>query len=199
MSILETISSLNQEATAARALTENANHKNLDKASRRLTHQNLDASSDRGLEETQDYEKLLPEYSSEAAMQAFKQEDSNDNVSPMDDNKNVVLEATQNKESQNESDEQRPKVGEKPEKKAEVSEKTDKKESRPEKRSEHSKKAEEAARQKEEKLVKEKEIEMETIKANAEKSSKPKLDMLIDGMRFCFHIELIQIIDNKRL
>ncbi|KAM9330362.1 biorientation of chromosomes in cell division protein 1-like 1 [Gastrophryne carolinensis] len=187
MSILETISSLNQEATAARALTENANHKNPEKVSRRLAQQNVDASSDkdRALEEMQDYEKLLSEISYESTEQAFKQEDISDSFPPLDDYTHLVSEAVavlQSKESQNDSDEQRLKAVEKPEKKDEMSEKTekkeDKKETRTEKRSEHTKKPEEVSRQKDEKLIKEKEVEPESTKHNNEKNKQQKPDII---------------------
>ncbi|XP_018429203.1 PREDICTED: biorientation of chromosomes in cell division protein 1-like 1 [Nanorana parkeri] len=180
MSILETISSLNQEATAARALTENSNHKNFEKVSRRLTQQSIDASleKDRPSEDIQDNEKPVPEIPSESVEQAVKQEDTNDILPPVEDIKNYVSEmvaCTQSKDSVNDFDEQWPKAAEKAERKNEtlekVEKKDEKKEIKTEKKNEHVRKTDEATRQKEEKSVKEKDSDAESVKHNAEKSS----------------------------
>ncbi|KAM5194739.1 biorientation of chromosomes in cell division protein 1-like 1 [Mantella aurantiaca] len=185
MSILETISSLNQEATAARALTENTNHKNIDKVSRRLTQQNVDTvlEKERPPEEIQDNEKPVLETPIESIEQVVKLEDAVDILPPVEDNKNPVNEiigSTQSKDNVNDVDEQRPKAAEKVEKKNEVvvekvEKKEEKKETKAEKKTEHVRKTEEATKQKEEKLVKEKEADTESVKHNTEKSSsKPK-------------------------
>lgn len=178
MSILETISSLNQEATAARALTENANHKNTEKVSRRLAQQNVDPSleKERPPEETQDNEKPVPEIPSDGVEQV-KQEDATDILPPVEENKNVVSEiigSSQSKDIVNDIDEQRPKAAEKAEKKNEVIEKVEKKDDKKEtktEKNEHVRKSDEATRQKEEKSVKEKEGDAESVKYINEKSS----------------------------
>ncbi|XP_075714324.1 biorientation of chromosomes in cell division protein 1-like 1 [Rhinoderma darwinii] len=180
MSILETISSLNQEATAAWALSENPNPKNADKVSRKpLPQQSIDVSTEEPLE----IDKSTSEASSESAEPLIKEEDINDISLPTEDIKNSVNEAinsTPNKDAANDIDEQRPKSAERLEKKIEVSEKSDrkeeKKEIRTEKRNEHVKRSDDSTRLKEEKSGKEKESDMEPAKlCNAEKSSgKPK-------------------------
>lgn len=192
MSILETISSLNQEATAARALTENTNHKNTEKVSRRLAQQNVDTALERERppEETPDSEKPVPEPPSESIEQVVKLEDTTDNLPPVEDNKNPVSEmicSTQSKD--NDMDEQRLKAAEKVEKKNEVvvekvEKKEEKKETKMEKKAEHVRKTEEATKQKEEKSVKEKEAEAEPVKHNIEKSSskQKQIDPVKEGM-----------------
>ncbi|XP_075050771.1 biorientation of chromosomes in cell division protein 1-like 1 [Mixophyes fleayi] len=185
MSILETISSLNQEATTAWAFTENTNHKNTDKVSRKLLPQlsvDLTAEKERGLEEMQENERPILEISNEVVKPVLKPEDINDTLPPAEDNKNSVSEATsscQSKDPPNDSDEQKSKATEKIEKKIEVSEKSErkeeKKETKAEKRNEHVKKSDDTTRQKEEKAVKEKEVESEPVKhIIIEKSSKQK-------------------------
>ncbi|XP_072262984.1 biorientation of chromosomes in cell division protein 1-like 1 [Pyxicephalus adspersus] len=180
MSILETISSLNQEATAARALTENTNQKNTEKVFRRLTQQTIDLFSekDRPPEETQDNEKTYLEIHSESVEQVVKQEDVNDYFPSGEDHSNSVGEVigyTESKDIVNDIDEQQPKTSEKPEKKAEavekVDKKDDKKETKTEKKNEHVRKTDEATRQKEEKLMKEKEGDLESLKHGIEKNS----------------------------
>lgn len=177
MSILEAISSLNQEATAARALTENSNYKNSEKLSRRLTHQNIDASveKDRPPEDTQDNEKPMPEIPSDSIEQVVKQEDANDILPSVEDLKNSVSEtlgSTQSKDNVNDLDEQRPKAAEKKNETSEKLEKKDeKKECKTEKKNEHVRKTDEATRLKEEKPVKEKDSDTESLKYYAEKSS----------------------------
>ncbi|CAN2388553.1 replication fork processing [Pristimantis euphronides] len=176
MSILETISSLNQEATAAWALSENANHKNSEKVSRKLPlQQSIDMATDEMLEN----DKPSLEVSSESAEPPVRAEDISDSIPPAEDIKNLVMEligSTQSKDAPNDTDEQRPKSVERVEKKIEVSEKPDrkeeKKETRTEKRNEHVKKSDETTRQKEEKSGKEKEGDAEPAKhSNSEKSS----------------------------
>ncbi|KAG9479706.1 hypothetical protein GDO78_011633 [Eleutherodactylus coqui] len=176
MSILETISSLNQEATAAWALSENSNHKGTDKVPRKPPPPQ---STDVFIEEALENDKPPPEISSESVEPLVKVEDINDITPPAEDIKNSVNEAissTQSKDTPNDIDEQRPKSVERVEKKIEVSEKPDrkeeKKEIRTEKRNEHVKRSDDTARQKEEKSGKEKEGDTEPAKhSNAEKSS----------------------------
>ncbi|XP_056411142.1 biorientation of chromosomes in cell division protein 1-like 1 [Hyla sarda] len=177
MSILETISSLNQEATAAWALSENSNQKSTDKVSRKPPPpQSIDVP----IEESLEIDKPTPEVPTESAEPPAKAEEINDIISPpAEDIKNSVNEAissTQSKDTANDIDEQRPKSVERAEKKIEVTEKSDrkeeKKEIRTEKRNEHVKRSDDATKQKEEKPGKEKEGDAEPAKhSNAEKSS----------------------------
>ncbi|XP_044152414.1 LOW QUALITY PROTEIN: biorientation of chromosomes in cell division protein 1-like 1 [Bufo gargarizans] len=177
MSILETISSLNQEATAAWALSENCNPKNPDKMSRKAPpQQTFEVSTEEALEN----DKPAPEGPSESSVEPLiKAEEMNDILPPAEDIKNSVNEAissTPSKDTPNDTDEQRVKSVERVEKKIEVTEKSDRKEEnkeiRTEKRNEHVKRSDGTTRQKEEKSGKEKEGDTEPAKSsNAEKSS----------------------------
>ncbi|KAM4052157.1 biorientation of chromosomes in cell division protein 1-like 1 isoform 2-T2 [Anomaloglossus baeobatrachus] len=176
MSILETISSLNQEATAAWALSENSNHRNTDKASRKPPPPQ---SNEVLTEEPLENDKHTPDVSSESAEPLIKAEDINDISLPAEDIKNAINEAisdTLSKDTPNDIDEQRPKSVERVEKKNEVNEKSDrkeeKKEIRTEKRNEHVKRSDDSSRQKEEKSAKEKEGDGDAAKYSvAEKSN----------------------------
>ncbi|KAG8591440.1 hypothetical protein GDO81_000184, partial [Engystomops pustulosus] len=176
MSILETISSLNQEATAAWALSENSNHKNIDKVSRKPPPQQ---SFDVPPEEPLENDKLIPEVPTESVEPILKAEDIIDISLPAEDIKNSVNEAiisSQIRDSPNDIDEPRAKSVERVEKKIEVTEKSDrkeeKKEIRTEKRNEHVKRSDDITRQREEKSGKEKEGDAEPTKYSiAEKSS----------------------------
>ncbi|XP_077136278.1 biorientation of chromosomes in cell division protein 1-like 1 isoform X2 [Ranitomeya variabilis] len=176
MSILETISSLNQEATAAWALSENSNLKSTDKASRKAPPSQ---SNDVFTEEALENDKPTPEVSCESVEPLVKAEDITDISLPAEDIKNAINEAisdTLGKDTPNDIDEQRPKSVERAEKKIEVNEKSDrkeeKKEIRTEKRNEHVKRSDDSTRQKEDKSGKEKEGDAEAAKySNAEKSN----------------------------
>ncbi|XP_063778950.1 biorientation of chromosomes in cell division protein 1-like 1 isoform X1 [Pseudophryne corroboree] len=187
MSILETISSLNQEATTAWAFTDSsANLKNADKVPKKLLPQpNVDVAGekDRGLEEAPENEKPIPEISNESIKPVVKTEDINDISPPTEDIKipvSEVISSTQNKDTTaNDSDEQKSKTtADKIEKKIEVSEKPErkeeKKENKAEKKNEQIKKGDDTTRQKEEKSTKEREVESEPVKHITEKSSKQK-------------------------
>ncbi|KAM8939538.1 biorientation of chromosomes in cell division protein 1-like 1 [Pelodytes ibericus] len=182
MSILETISSLNQEATAARALTETTNHKNLEKGARKLfTQHSVDASleKDRSLEDAHDAEIPIAEVSAEITEAPIKQEDVNEMPLPAEEIKSSVSEAissVESKEIPNESEEQKLKVADKSDKKMETIEKVErkeeKKESRSEKINEYPKRNDDAVRQKEDKPAKERDQEPELVKHTApDKSS----------------------------
>ncbi|KAM4706586.1 biorientation of chromosomes in cell division protein 1-like 1 [Discoglossus pictus] len=177
MSILETISSLNQEATAARALTETSNTKHSDKVSKKtLTQLSVDPEKDRNAEETQEPEKPISDIPVEVTEPVIKQEDVHEPQPPAEEVKNVVSEANvttnmpnESEDTSNESEEQKDKVAEIIGKKPETSEKTDKKEEKKEtkieKKTELAKKSDESIQVKEEKVAKE--SEPETVKTAA--------------------------------
>ncbi|XP_053556268.1 biorientation of chromosomes in cell division protein 1-like 1 [Bombina bombina] len=188
MSILETISSLNQEATAARAFTETANPKTSDKVAKKLfTQQSVDNSTekDQNAEDNQDSEKSTPAILAEVTEPVVKQEDLPDFTPPAEDVQNPENEAittvntnTQSEELPNDSEELRAKVSEKSDKKTEISEKVDrkeeKKESKVEKRNDCTKKNDEALKNKDEKATKERESEIEPVKSVAPEKSSSK-------------------------
>ncbi|CAH2299832.1 Hypothetical predicted protein [Pelobates cultripes] len=192
MSILETISSLNQEATAARAFTETTNHKNEKAAKKILAQQSIDAGfeKDRSSEEPNEAEKPRdPVVFTEVPEPPLKQEDLNDVSAPAEEVKICVSETVSSAEindAPNEAEEQKLKAVEKSEKKIDTVEKTEhkeeKKESRLEKRSEHPKKSDDAVKLKEEKSLKEREHEPEQIKPTASEKSSSK-QKATDGLK----------------
>ncbi|MEE6462476.1 hypothetical protein FKM82_001605 [Ascaphus truei] len=181
MSILETISSLNLEASAARALMETGNHKNSDKVGKKLlAQQGFDAGAekDRNSEDLQDIEKSASEIAIEVTEPVVKQDDFSD-ISPMiDDVKNTVDETNDSipsKDTPDESEEPKFTPADKTDKRNEITDKTDrkeeKKETRTEKKNEHSKN-DDGLRVKVEKALKEREDEAESMKQMAvEKNS----------------------------
>uniref|UniRef100_A0A8C5P7N5 Biorientation of chromosomes in cell division 1 like 1 n=1 Tax=Leptobrachium leishanense TaxID=445787 RepID=A0A8C5P7N5_9ANUR len=183
MSILETISSLNQEATAARALTETTNHKN-EKAAKKLhAQQSVDVSleKDHCFEDTHELEKPIAEVTAEVNEAAIKQEDVHDIPSEVEEVKLPDIEADgliESKDAPGDTEEQRPKAVDKSEKKPESIEKTErkeeKKESKLEKKNEHLKKSDEGLKVKEEKLVKERDHEVEQVKHTAPEKNSAK-------------------------
>ncbi|XP_063313858.1 biorientation of chromosomes in cell division protein 1-like 1 [Pelobates fuscus] len=193
MSILETISSLNQEATAARAFTETTNHKNEKAAKKILAQQSIDAGfeKDRSSEEPNEAEKPRdPVVYTEVPEPRLKQEDLNDVSALAEEVKICVSETVSSAESNdapNEAEEQKLKAVEKSEKKIDTVEKTEhkeeKKESRLEKRSEHPKKSDDAVKLKEEeKSLKEREHEPEQMKPTASEKSSSK-QKATDGLK----------------
>eukprot|EP00079_Xenopus_tropicalis_P020373 XP_012811180.1 PREDICTED: biorientation of chromosomes in cell division protein 1-like 1 isoform X1 [Xenopus tropicalis] len=184
MSILETISSLNQEATAARAFIETPNNKNSDKVSKRTIQQSFDATEekDRTLEETQEVEKSIPDMLVAETEPDIKTEDSNDISSTVEAFKQPdAVGISQSKDIPNENEEQKPKAVES-EKKNEVSEiaqkKEDKKEAKTEKRNEYPKKGDDVVKVKEDKTVKERENEPEKSSSKQKATSTLKEDNL---------------------
>ncbi|XP_062431328.1 biorientation of chromosomes in cell division protein 1-like 1 isoform X2 [Rhea pennata] len=167
MSILETITSLNQEASAARASTENSNSKSNDKVAKRLfSQQSVDSSTERerNAEDLPDREKAIYDLSGEGTETFEKCEDLNELPCQSEEIKNVVKETNNltstSKEIQLESEDQKSKLIDKCDKKPDSSEKGERrkeKKEKLEKKSDHSKKSDDTTRPKEEKQVRESE------------------------------------------
>ncbi|XP_042726840.1 biorientation of chromosomes in cell division protein 1-like 1 isoform X2 [Lagopus leucura] len=160
MSILETITSLNQEASAARASTENSSSKNNDKAAKRLlSQQSVDGGTERNMEDMPDKEKAISDFSGEGAETFVKCEDSNELPCQSEETKNSTKDASSSsvtikdasKEIQQDSEDQKSKLIDKCEKKPEGDRRKEKKEKL------DKKKNDDAAKSKEEKQVKESE------------------------------------------
>ncbi|XP_076992531.1 biorientation of chromosomes in cell division protein 1-like 1 isoform X2 [Tamandua tetradactyla] len=178
MSILETITSLNQEASAARASTETSNAKTTEKVSKKLPSQpSTDASTEkeRNSEDMADKEKSVPESVGEGQETAPKSEESSDLTCPVEEIKNHTKENNSlillNKEVQQESSDQKNKFIDKGEKKPDGNEKGERKKEKKEKiekKFEHSKRSEDVQKVKDEKQAKEKE---ESSKLPSEKNN----------------------------
>ncbi|NXW86799.1 BD1L1 protein, partial [Alopecoenas beccarii] len=168
MSILETITSLNQEASAARASTENSNPKNNDKVPKRLSsQQSVDGSTDRerNVEDLPDREKAICDLSGEAAETFAKCEDLNDlpcqseeiKTSAKDTNNLTFIGKDTSKEIQQETEDQKSKLLDKYDKKPDGSERRKEKKEKLDKKSDHSKKSDDTTKSKEEKQARESE------------------------------------------
>ncbi|NXQ79066.1 BD1L1 protein, partial [Nyctibius grandis] len=171
MSILETITSLNQEASAARASTENSNPKNNDKVAKRLSsQQSVDGSTDRerNTEDLLDREKAICDPSGEGAETFAKCEDLNElpcqseeiKNSSKDTNNLTFTNKDTSKEIQQESEDQKGKLLDKYDKKPDSIEKGERRKEKKEKldkKSDHSKKSDDTAKSKEEKQARESE------------------------------------------
>ncbi|XP_009461257.1 PREDICTED: biorientation of chromosomes in cell division protein 1-like 1 [Nipponia nippon] len=165
MSILETITSLNQEASAARASTENSNPKNNDKVAKRLSsQQSVDGSTDRerNAEDLPDREKAISDPSGEGAETFAKCEDLNELPCQSEEIKNSAKDTNNltftSKEIQQESEEQKSKLLDKCDKKPDSSEKGERRKEKKEKldkKSDHSKKSDDTTKSKEEKQARE--------------------------------------------
>ncbi|NXS32207.1 BD1L1 protein, partial [Pomatostomus ruficeps] len=167
MSILETITSLNQEASAARASTETSNPKNNDKVAKKLSsQQSVDGSTDkeRNAEDLPDREKAICVLSAEGAETLAKCEDLNELPCQSEEIKNSgkdtnILTFT-SKDTQQESEDVKSKLLDKTDKKPDSSEKTERRKEKKEKldkKSDHSKKSDDTTKSKEEKQAKESE------------------------------------------
>ncbi|NXG25874.1 BD1L1 protein, partial [Grallaria varia] len=167
MSILETITSLNQEASAARASTENSSSKSNDKVARKLSsQQSVDGSTDkeRNAEDLPDREKAIGDLSGEGAEALVKCEDLNELPCQSEEMKNSAKDLSiltfSSKDTQQESEDQKSKSLDKCEKKPDSSDKSERrkeKKEKPDKKSDHSKKNDDTAKSKEEKQSKESE------------------------------------------
>ncbi|NXI60078.1 BD1L1 protein, partial [Chloroceryle aenea] len=169
MSILETITSLNQEASAARA--ESLNPKNSDKVAKRLSsQQSVDGNTDkeRNVEDLADREKTICDLSVEGAETFAKCEDLNDlpcqseeiKNSTKDTNNFTATSKDTSKEIQQESEDQKSKLLDKCDKKTDSSEKGERRKEKKEKldkKFDHSKKSDDATKSKEEKQTRESE------------------------------------------
>ncbi|XP_045737428.2 biorientation of chromosomes in cell division protein 1-like 1 isoform X2 [Mirounga angustirostris] len=169
MSILETITSLNQEASAARASTETSNAKTSERASKKLPSQpSIDTSTEkeRTSEDIADKEKSTPDSAGEGQETAPKSEEFTDLPCPVEEIKSHTKESNSsillNKDVQQESSDQKNKSTDKGEKKPESNDKGERKKEKKEKtekKFDHSKRSEDLQKVKEEKQAKEKEVE----------------------------------------
>ncbi|KAM6345689.1 biorientation of chromosomes in cell division protein 1-like 1 isoform 2-T2 [Podargus strigoides] len=167
MSILETITSLNQEASAARASTENSNPKNNDRVAKRLSsQQSVDGSTDRerNVEDLSEREKTICDLSGEGAETFAKCEGLNDLPCQSEEIKNSAKDTNNvtftSKEIQQESEDQKSKLLDKCDKKPDSSEKGERRKEKKEKldkKSDHSKKSDDTMKSKEEKQARESE------------------------------------------
>ncbi|KAI5945759.1 Biorientation of chromosomes in cell division protein 1-like 1 [Manis javanica] len=170
MSILETITSLNQEASAARASTETSNAKTSERVSKKLPSQpSTDTSTEkeRASDDTADREKSLPDSIGEEQETAPKSEELSDLPCQVEEIKNHMKESTNssvllNKDIQQESSDQKNKPIDKGEKKPDSNDKGERKKEKKEKtekKLDHSKRTEDTQKVKDEKPAKEKEVE----------------------------------------
>ncbi|KAK2521430.1 Bod1l1 [Columba guinea] len=187
MSILETITSLNQEASAARASTENSNPKNNDKVAKRLSsQQSVDGSTDRerNVEDLPDREKAVCDLSGEGAETFAKCEDLNElpcqseeiKTSAKDTNNLTFISKDTSKEIQQEGEDQRSKLSDKYDKKPDSSEKGERRKEKKEKldkKSEHSKKSDDTTKSKEEKQARESEPVKQLVSEKNSNKHKP--------------------------
>ncbi|NXM09124.1 BD1L1 protein, partial [Tyrannus savana] len=167
MSILETITSLNQEASAARASTETSNSKNNDKVAKKLSsQQSVDGSTDKekNVEDLPDREKTICDLSGEGAETLAKCEELNELPCQSEEIKNSAKDTNvltfTSKDIQQESEDQKSKLLDKCDKKPDSSEKSERRKEKKEKldkKSDHSKKSDDTAKSKEEKQAKESE------------------------------------------
>ncbi|NXN15104.1 BD1L1 protein, partial [Indicator maculatus] len=166
MSILETITSLNQEASAARASTENSNAKNNDRVAKRLSSQHsVDGSTDRekNVEDLSDRERAMYDPSGEGAETFARCEDLNELSCQSEETKNSAKDTNNltfiSKENHQESDDQKSKLLlDKWDKKIESSEKGERrkeKKERLDRKSDHSKKSDDTTKSKEERQSRE--------------------------------------------
>lgn len=191
MSILETITSLNQEASAARASTEISNAKSSERVSRRLSSQPSTESSvdrERGSEDAAEREKAPAEPIGEGQEVTPKSEESSDPPCPAEETKGHARESNPSaplpKDTQQESSEPKGKVADKGEKKPEASEKERKKEKKEktEKKSEHSKRNEDGQKVKDEKQAKEKEAEVPKLPSEKNSNKSKSTDGSKEGV-----------------
>ncbi|XP_074085879.1 biorientation of chromosomes in cell division protein 1-like 1 [Macrotis lagotis] len=195
MSILETISSLNQEANAARASTETTNTKTSERTSKRLISQpSMDAGPDRerNTEDVTDKDRCLSDAFIEGSETVSKSEDLNDLPSPVEEIKNPMKESNSlslpNKDFLQESSDQKTKLIDKGEKKPDNNEKSERKKEKKEKtdkKYDHSKRNEDIQKTKDEKQVKEKDVECAKQPSSERNSNKLKV---FDGTKEDFSL-----------
>ncbi|NXD20994.1 BD1L1 protein, partial [Spelaeornis formosus] len=196
MSILETITSLNQEASAARASTETSNPKNNDKIAKKLSsQQSVDGSTDkeRNAEDFPDRDKAICDVSGEGAETLAKCEDLNELPCQNEEIKNSAKDTNTltftSKDIQQESEDVKSKLLDKYDKKPESNEKSERRKEKKEKldkKSDHSKKSDDTAKLKEEKQAKESEPVKQLVpekNSNKHKTAESikEEDMLIDS------------------
>ncbi|XP_004847326.1 biorientation of chromosomes in cell division protein 1-like 1 isoform X2 [Heterocephalus glaber] len=169
MSILETITSLNQEANAAWASTEMSNAKTSEKVSKKLSSQpstDISTEKEKNSEDTADKEKAAPDCGGEGQEATPKSEELSDLQCPAEEIKNHTKENNSlillNKDAQQESSDQKNKSTDKGEKKPDGNDKGERKKEKKEKtekKFDYSKRSEDALKVKDEKQPKEKEAE----------------------------------------
>ncbi|XP_073898701.1 biorientation of chromosomes in cell division protein 1-like 1 isoform X2 [Castor canadensis] len=190
MSILETITSLNQEANAARASTEVSSAKTSERVAKKLSSQsNAEISTDkeRTLEDMADKEKATPDSGGEAVETALKSEELSDLPCAVEEIKNHTKENNSlvllNKDIQQESSDQKNKSTDKVEKKPDNSEKGERKKEKKEKtekKCDHPKRSEDTQKVKDDKQAKDKEVE--SSKLPSEKNNCCLIDSDVDGL-----------------
>ncbi|NXU44191.1 BD1L1 protein, partial [Drymodes brunneopygia] len=199
MSILETITSLNQEASAARASTETSNPKLFnEKVAKKLSsQQSVDGSTDkeRNVEDLPDREKAICDLSGEGAETLAKCEDLNELPCQSEEIKNSAKDANilsfTSKDTQQENEDVKSKLLDKSDKKPDSSEKSERRKEKKEKldkKSDHSKKSDDTTKSREEKQAKESEPVKQLVPEKnsnkhktAESTKENKEDMLIDS------------------
>ncbi|XP_045689930.1 biorientation of chromosomes in cell division protein 1-like 1 isoform X2 [Phyllostomus hastatus] len=177
MSILETITSLNQEATAARASTEASNAKTSERTSKKPPSQpsaDTSAEKERASEDMADKDKAAPDPAGEGQEAAPKSEEPSELPCPVEEVKNHTKESNSsvllNKDVPQESSDQKnkPDKGEKKPDSSEKGERKKEKKEKSEKKFDHSKRNEDTQKVKDEKQAKDKEAEC--TKAPSEKN-----------------------------
>nr|XP_008520949.1 PREDICTED: biorientation of chromosomes in cell division protein 1-like 1 [Equus przewalskii] len=184
MSILETITSLNQEASAARASTEVSSAKASERVSKKLPSQpSTDTSTEkeRASEDMIDKEKSTPDSAGEGMEISPKSEEFNDLPCAVEEIKNHTKESNSsillNKDIQQESGDQKNKSTDKGEKKADSNEKGERKKEKKEKtekKFDHSKRSEDTQKVKDERQPKDKEVECSKLPSE-KNSNKAKI------------------------
>lgn len=208
LSILETITSLNQEANATRASIEATNTKTNERFSKKLLCQHsLDGSTerDRNAEDVADGEKTPCNSTEESFELVVNCEDISNSFSSNEEGKTISKEASSllnpYKENFQESDEQKSKVVDKCDRKLESLEKGEKKKEKKEKsdkKVDFSKRNSDDVKAKEEKTIKDKEIEVIKHLALEKNTSKNKNESTKEGIISQMFILYEQIETNER-
>lgn len=192
MSILETITSLNQEASASRIN---------DKIAKRLSsQQSVDGSSDRerNVDDLPDREKVICDPSGEGAETFAKCEDLNELPCQSEEIKNSAKDTNNltptskdtSKEIQQESEDQKSKLLDKCDKKPDSNEKGERRKEKKEKldkKSDHSKKSDDTLKSKEEKQARELEPVKQLVlekNSNKHKTTESTKEGMVQAMLF---------------
>lgn len=208
LSILETITSLNQEASATRASTEATNTKTNERFSKKLLSQHsLDGSMerDRNAEDVADGEKIPCNSTEESFEPVVNCEDISNSFSSNEEGKTISKEASSllnpNKEIFQESDEQKSKVVDKCDRKLESLERGEKKKEKKEKsdkKIDFSKRNGVDVKAKEDKAIKDKETEVIKHLTLEKNTSKNKNENTKEGIISQVFIHYEQVETNGR-
>ncbi|XP_015265020.1 PREDICTED: biorientation of chromosomes in cell division protein 1-like 1, partial [Gekko japonicus] len=179
MSILETITSLNQEASAARASTEVMNSRATDRTSRKLSSQQ---SVDGGIERDRNADDMLdgekPCNSAEESAEMVTNGEEVNTFSSSEERKTVPKEApgliNPSKDVVQEGDEQKSRLADRKPESSEKGERKKEKKEKLDKKLDHLKKNDDILKVREEKMVKERETELIKHAAGDKNSSKHK-------------------------